>query len=118
MDRTLEDVRGMVMKELDDIVARGDINEGTLMCLDKLVDIVKDIGEIEDHEEGYSNTGRIPMYPYERSTYNNGNSYRGGRMRYSYSRDNGSTMEKLNRMMNEASSDVERDVIRRLMDTM
>lgn len=87
-----------------------------------LVDIVKDIGEIEDHDEGYSNTGRIPMYPYERSTYSNGNSYRGGRMRYSrdggYSRENGSTMEKLNRMMNEAFSDVERDVIRRLMDTM
>ena len=34
-----------------------------------------------------------------------------------YSRD-GSTMEKLNHMMDDASSDVERDVIRRIMDNL
>ena len=116
MDRLFEDLRGIVMKELGDIVSHGELDDGTLMCVDKLVDIIKDIDEIESHDGGYSNTG------YNRMGYDNNSRGRGGMGRFGnnfrggYSRD-GSTMDKLNRMMNEASSDMERDVIRKIMDT-
>ena len=116
MDRIFEDLREIVMRELGGIVSRGELDDGTLMCVDKLVDIIKDIDEIESHDNGYSNT------EYNRMSYDNNNRGRGGMGRFGnnfrggYSRD-GSTMDKLNRMMNEASSDMERDVIRKIMDT-
>lgn len=119
MNRLFEDLRSIIMKELEDIVSRGELDDGTLMCVDKLVDIIKDIDEIEGHESGYSNTGTSR---YNRMSYDNYSRGRGGMGRFEnsfrggYSRD-GSTIEKLNRMMNEASSDMERDVLRRVIDS-
>lgn len=128
MNRTLENIYNMMMRELDVLSSKGELDETSLCFIDKMVDIIKDIGEI-DHSsiEGYSNAGRIPMYPYDMNysynnrMYNGGNSYAGGGNSYrsggGYSRDN-EAMDKLNRMMNEASSPQERETIRKIMDKM
>lgn len=125
MDRVLENIKSMVMRELDNVSSSGQLTNDSLMCVDKMVDIIKDLGEIEEKEMGgYSNAGRIPMYPYDmnsyggRMSYNGSNSY--ANRNYNsydngYSRDN-EVMDKLNQMMNETSSPQERDAIRRVMD--
>jgi len=125
MDRVLENVRNMVMRELDNVSSSGQLTNDSLMCVDKMVDIIKDIDEIEEKEMGgYSNARRIPMYPYDMNSYGNRMMYDGSNSyanrNYNsydngYSRDN-EMMDKLNQMMNETSSPQERDAIRRVMD--
>lgn len=131
MDRTYDDLREMLMKELDEIVQQGQMDGNTIECVYKMVDILKDLGEIEKHEMGYSQTG-YSMYPYAWE----GNSYEGNRG-YSrqrrdsmgrYSRDNYSNrdysrnsereeiMAKMGRMMDNASSETERQAIQRIMN--
>ena len=68
MAHTLEDLREIVTKEIDEINKKGELDENSLVCVYKLIDILKDIGEIEGQDMGYS--GRYMM--------DNGNSYRGG----------------------------------------
>ncbi len=122
MERVFDDLRGIVIKEMEGIVSHGELDDPSLCAVDKLVDIWKDLDEIEKNEGGYSQTGRMP-YMYENRGYSSrrygGNYARGG----GYGRDGGysrdsATMDKLNRMMDEASSDVERDVIRKVMESM
>lgn len=129
MDRVLEDVREIILKEMDDIAAKRELDENSLICVYKMVDIIKDITEIEEKESEMS------MSSYSANgSYEYGNSYanrvgNGRSSRYNYARGNssnrgggysrdGDVMDKLNRMMNEASSDTERDVIRRIMNNM
>lgn len=139
MENTLYDLREIVTRELDEINRKGELDENTLVCAYKLIDILKDIGEIEGQEMGYS---QATMYPY---SMDDGNSYRGGYSnrysndgysmrqrrdsmgRYSnrpyrggYSRegDNGDMMEKLERMLRDAPSETERQVIQRIMNQM
>ena len=134
MGHTFEDLREMAMRELDEIVKRGEMDENSLVCIYKLVDILKDIGEIENSEMGYSQNG-YSMYPYawEGNSYT-GNSYRGysrqrrdsmGRYsrddysnRGNYSRDSEreEIMAKMGRMMDNASSETERQAIQRIMN--
>ena len=122
MERTFEDLREIAIKELDEINKRGEMDENSLVCAYKLIDIVKDIHEIDSMENGYSRTGRM-SYP-----YNNGYSYRtrDSMGRYSrdyyrgYSRDNerDDLMNKMERMMDTAGSETERQVIQRIMSQM
>ena len=122
MERTLEDLRAIVMKELDDINKKGELDENSLVCAYKLIDIVKDIHEIDSYEMGYSQTGRMMPYSMTGNSYRNrdsmgrysrdyGNSYRG------YSRDD-DMMNKLGHMMDTAGSETERQVIQRIMNQM
>lgn len=129
MEHTLNDLREIVIKELDEINRKGELDENSLVCAYKLIDILKDIGEVEEHEMGYSSM----MDPYPMG---NGNSYRGGYSnrysmrgrdsmgRYSrnsyrgYSREgeHDDMMEKLERMMRDANSETERQVLQRVMN--
>lgn len=146
MEKTFETLREIIKQEMDDILARGEMDENTLCCIYKMVDILKDLGEIEMSEEGFSNM-YMPPYAFEssmnsydgynregmsmadgrsmrgRRSYSRGNrSYRGGRSYRGYSRDGysneGNTMEKLQRLMDEASNDREREAIQKAMQSM
>lgn len=136
--RIYDDVKDMVEEEIEKIVKQGELNHDSLMNLDTLIDISKDICEVkmssDDSETGYSQRMYPPMYAY---AYDNGNSYRNGNMnsnmnsnmgRYSrnnydegmsnngYSRHGGDMADRLGRMMSEASTERERDAIRRALE--
>lgn len=144
MAHTFEDLREIVMKELDEINKKGELDEATLACVYKLVDIIKDINEIETGEEdgGYSMMNR--MYnpysmeggSYARNSYNSyarqnrdsmgrysrggsyGNSYRGSYAReggYSREGEREEIMAKMGHMMDTAASETERQAIQRIM---
>ena len=139
MAHTFEDLREIVMKEIDEINKKGELDENSLACVYKLVDIVKDINEIEMTEDGgYSTANRMYMYPHTME----GNSYRGGNTNYGYgmnsyarnrdsmgrySRDNSyrgysrdaerdEIMAKMGHMMDTAASETERQAIQRIMN--
>lgn len=130
MERTLEDLRAIVMKEIDEINKKGELDENTLVCAYKLIDIVKDIHEIDEKMGGgYSQTGMYPhmygnsygnsyarnrdsMGRYSRDGYN---SYRGG---YSRDGERDDIMAKMEHMMNTAASETERQMIQRIMNQM
>jgi len=130
MERTFEDLRAIVMKEIDEINKKGELDENTLVCAYKLIDIVKDIHEIDEKMNGgYSQTS---MYPHMMYGNSYGNSYanrnRDSMGRYSrdgynsyrgYSREGDSDMmAKLEHMMNTAASETERQVLQRVMNQM
>lgn len=135
MANTYEKLRDLLEGEIDEIVKGGSLDKDKLHCLYEMVDIIKDTGEIDDHDSGYStgrmyydpmmmgysgvNRNRDSMGRYSRNgysrggSYNGGNSYRGG----GYSRG-GDTMSNLQAMMQEAQTEQERDAIRRVMEMM
>lgn len=134
MANTYEKLRDLLEGEIDEIVNGGSLDKEKLHCLYEMVDVIKDIGEIDDHDTGYSmgrmyydpmmmgysgaNRNRDSMGRYSRTgysrggSYNGGNSYRGG-----YSRG-GDTMSNLQAMMQDAQTEQERDAIRRVMEMM
>lgn len=130
--RVYDDVRDLVEQEMEKIVKKDELDPQCLEHLYKLIDIAKDVdtiyamneyGEAPD-ENGYS-TRMYPHYSgnsYKRDSmgrysrtgmsYRNGmnNSYRGD-----YSRD-GDMYNRLETMMHEASTEREREAIRRAME--
>ena len=105
MDKTLDMVCDRLLDEIEGTVKK-DITPASLEMLDMAVDIIKDLKEIEAMESvGYS--GRT-------KPYDNGNSMR-GRYERSYSRT-GSPMSELEHMYNDAQSDKEREIIRKVMN--
>lgn len=128
--KTIEKLEEVICKEIDDTIADGKVNEPKLAVLDKAVDILKDLGEIKEKEMGYSERymRNYPMdYPYdgrrgrdgdgdgryyERMPYGNAyNNY--GYDRNSY--ENKGMMPELERMMQNAKNEQEREVIRGMM---
>ena len=104
MDKTLDMVCDRLLEEIDGTVKK-DITPASLEMLDMAVDIIKDLKEIEAMESvGYSG----------RKSYDNGNSMR-GKYERSYSRT-GSPMAELEHMYNDAQSDKEREIIRKVMN--
>lgn len=146
MANTFEDLREIVMRELDEINKRGELDENTLICVYKLVDIIKDINEIETGEEGgYAMMNSRMAYPYyamEGGSYRGGGNSNASYARNSYARNRDSMgrysrensyensyrggysregerdeiMEKMRRMMESAASETERQVIQRIMN--
>lgn len=128
-----EDLKEMVEDEIDKIVKKGEIDEKCLEYLDKLVDISKDIDTINamneygGEEPGYSQMRR-PYYNSYDDGMTNRNSYqrRDGMGRYmrsydnggGYSRGGGNIAARLESMMAEASTEHEREAIRRALEQM
>lgn len=119
-------------RELDEIARKPEMSAGDLETVHKLTDTIKNIDKIEilDEDGGYSQAGDWEMEG--RGTYNRENSYRGrkrdsmgrysrdgrmvpGRM-YSHMDAKDHMMGELEEAMNAASTDRERDIIRRCMD--
>jgi len=138
--KTIEKLEEVICKEIDETIADGKVNEPKLAVLYKAVDILKDIGEIKGHEDGYSEMGysmrRMPGYMYDNSyarrgrdgdgdgryserpyymmPYGNtyGNAYEG---RGSY--DNG-MRQQLENLMNKTTNEQEREEIRKMLRQM
>lgn len=136
--RALEDLREMLCDELDEIAKKQEMSAGDLETVHKLTDTIKNIDKIiiMDEDGGYSQAGDWEMEG--RGNYGRGNSYASRGKHYvrgHYSRDGGDYSERrrdsmgrysrdgakdrmiehLERMMNEAGSEKERDAIRRCM---
>lgn len=128
-EKTFERVREMIGREMDNVVAKNDLNENSLGHLYKMVDILKDMSEIEMTDAGYSqrymydgNSYRGNMYRSNANSYRGSNSYRGNSYRNNYYNGGysrtGDHMERLQRMMDEAQTEQEREAIRRVMEQM
>lgn len=100
---TMENLRDLLENELSDIVSMGSVDGHKLDCIYKIVDILKDLDEIEG--SGYSERGRS-MGRYSGRQYGRG-----------YYRDGDMTM-RMEDMMNNAQSEEERKMIRRIMNQM
>lgn len=108
---TMESLRDLLENELSEIVATGELDEHRIGCIDKIVDILKDLGEIEMSEMGYSEAGY-------RNSYRSGrrNGYSGRRSYRGYARNGyGMDGDMMGDLMSRAQNDEEREVIRRIM---
>lgn len=122
------ELKEKLCKELDSIAKKPDMSAGDLETVHKLTDTIKNIDKIDMLEDGgYSQNGDWS----ENSSYGRGSSYanrgrhlvrahysrRGGYSREGYSRDGAKDrmMDHLEEMMQDASSEKERDAIRRCM---
>lgn len=126
----MHELKEKLCDELDEIARKPEMGAGDLEIIHKLTDTIKNLDKIEMLEDGdgYSQAGDWEI---EGRAYNRGNSYarrkrdsmgrysRDGRMMPNriYSRDGGKDrmMEHLDAMMDEASTDKEREAIRRFM---
>ena len=138
MMKALEKLRETLCEELDKVAKKSEMSAGDLEVTHKLTDTIKNIDKIMmlEGEEGYSQNGYGQGNSY-RGSYDSGKSYanRGKHYvrghysrddysradRYSrdgYSRDDGreAMMGRLHEMMQSASTDREREAIRRCMD--
>lgn len=123
----MHELKEKLCEELEEIARKPEMGAGDLELVHKLTDTVKNIDKIVMLEEGdgYSRAGNWEADM--RGTYARGSSYR-GRKRDSmgrYSRDgrysrhaSPDMMDKLQTMMDNASTERERDAIRRLMNEM
>ena len=120
MGKSIHDLREMLCEELESITEHGSLSGEKLKMVDMLTHSIKSIDTIVAMEEaGYSNDS----YAYR----SNNDSYRNGGRRYSrddrynrddrYSRDEG-LMHKFEQMLNETSSEKEREMIKRFMEQM
>ena len=123
----MHELKEKLCEELKEIARKGELGAGDLEIVHKLTDTIKNLDKIEMLEEhgDYSRAGDWEADM--RGTYGRGSSYR-GRKRDSmgrYSRDgrysrhaSPDMMDKLQTMMDNASTERERDAIRRLMNEM
>ena len=123
------ELKEKLCKELDEIARKPEMGAGDLEIIHTLTDTIKNLDKIEMLEEdGYSRAGNWEADM--RGTYGRGSSYRGRKRdsmgRYSregrdgrggYSRDSAKDemMRHLDEMMDSASSEKEREIIRRTM---
>lgn len=134
--KALEELKELLEKEVEKIARKGEISLAEVEAMYKVVDIIKDIGEIEEmeggEEEEYSNRGYARRGYSGRRSYGGG-SYRRGRDsngRY-VSREGGSyrsyrgysmeeakdeMMSRLEEAMNSATNERERQAIMQCMD--
>lgn len=131
--KVLTQIEDMLCDELEDIVKKNDLSSNSLDIIDTAVDVIKDIHTIHAMEQEYPDSGysqgyygRMPIYMYDDGGMT-GNSYargrganapRDSRGRYMSSGYSGDTKEELQRLMNTAKDDREREIIRTALDHM
>ena len=131
--KALYDLKEMLSAELEEIARKPEMGAGDLELVHKLTDTIKNIDKIcaSEEEGGYSEAGDWE------GTYNRGSSYsnrgkhyvrghysRDGYSNRGYSRDGGYSrhdakegmMMKLGEMLDSASTEREREAIRRCME--
>ena len=131
----MRELKEKLCEELEEIARKGELGAGDLEIVHKLTDTIKNIDKIEmlEEDDGYSRDG-----DYDGSSYGRGSSYanrgkhyvrghysRDGRGGYSrdgrmggYSRHDAkeAMMEQAHDMMESATSEREREVVRRFME--
>lgn len=116
----------MMNTEMSRMLDRGELSKETVCLIGEMVDILKDVHELDKGEmpmeEGYSQGMRS-----YRGSYDDGYSYARDRMgRYtshdnmrsmgrSYGTERDHLMNKMNQFMDQASSESERELVRRIM---
>lgn len=133
----MHELKDKLCEELDEIARKPEMGAGDLDIIHKLTDTIKNLDKIEMLEDGgYSQAGDWEMEG--RGSYNRGSSYRGrkrdsmgrysrdgmgyrdGRMMpnrmYSRAEAKDHMMDELEEAMNAATTDRERDIIKRAMD--
>ena len=115
--RTMDELRDMLCKELDEIAMKGQIAAGDLQTIHMLTDTIKNIDKIEMLDEGYSGDGEWTA----RGNYGRDSRGYSGRMHYvrgHYSRDDGRDMisERIGEMLSSGNySGEERNTLNRAM---
>lgn len=121
--RTMDDLKAMLCKELDEIAMKGKIGAGELQTVHMLTDTIKNIDKIGMLDDGYSGDGEWNArgnYSRNGSMMNNDGGY-SGRMHYvrgHYSRDDGMDMisERIGEMIDSGRySGEERNTLNRAM---
>ena len=142
--KVYDQIHDMLCDELEEIAKKKELTSSSLDVLDKGIDILKDIATIKAMEqeypdEGYSKDGgysqgyfaRYPYYMYDDAPHGD-NSYARGRGTYakrdsmgrysgegrSYDGYSGDTQAELHRLMNNATSEREKEAIRKALDSM
>lgn len=136
---TYENIRDLIMCELEEITRGGKMDPNMAHYIGELVDIIKDVDEIEMKEGIYEQeyAQKYPVYYDDGNSYRNGPNIMRGRGGYSgrrygrgmmrpytrggmYSRDEGkmNLIEKLEHAMNEATEESDRVAIQKLIDKM
>ena len=128
----MHELKEKLCEELEEIARKGELGAGDLEIVHKLTDTIKNIDKIEmlEEDDGYSRDGDWEADM--RGTYNRGSSYRGRKRdsmgRYSrtgrmypdrvYSRGDAKEhmMEQAQELMESATTDREREVVRRFLD--
>lgn len=128
--RAMEELREMLMAELEKLTRKGDVNNVGLEQIDKLTHSIKSIDTIMAMEEsgysqrrggggyssgrGYSSGGRR-MSDYQYGDYENrGGNY--GNAGYGYADERSGMVSKLERMMAEAPNEKIREAIRKAIN--
>ena len=126
----MHELKEKLCDELEEIARKGDLSAGDLETVSKLAATIKDLGKIEMMDgDGYSQDGDWMA----RGTYDRGVSHRGrkrdsmgrysrdgrynrdGRM-YSMAEAKDRIMDEMEEAMSAATTDRERDIIKRAMD--
>ena len=134
----MHELKEKLCDELEEIARKGEFSAGDLEAVHKLTDTIKNLDKIEMLEDGgYSQAGDWEMEG--RGSYNRGSSYRGrkrdsmgryardgrddgysGRMMpnrmYSRAEAKDHMMDELEEAMAAATTDREKDIIKRAMD--
>lgn len=112
MDYYLMDLKGLLGDKIEEVVRRGDLSSSELECMDKAVDIIKDIETIE----AMRNYGEDEYSSRATRRYYDGDGRRMGQSRQMYSRNGGDMVHKLEALMSEAHTDEERRTISEMID--
>lgn len=130
MERTMEDIKSLVMKELDGIVKKGTMSPTELKTAMDAVCLLEKIGRVEymdDYAEEEGSSGRYwPRYnTYDGGRSMNGMHYNQGGGSYGGYYERGRSghsikdrmIDKIERMMGEAENDYERQQLERYIET-
>ena len=116
--KDLHEIREMLMDELVNTADSGTLTVDKVKIVDMLTHSIKSIDTIEAmHNSGYSGNNRYYYHDGYEYKPDYGRSY-GRRTDGRYSRTSDSMMEHLDRMMDDAKTDKERDAIRSFMEQM
>ena len=114
--KSMEELREMLMVELENLTRKGEVNNASLEMIDKLTHSIKSIDTIVamqgsgySHGRGYNYGRRMPEYDYQYGDYG----YRGG---YGYHDDRSAMVSRLEGMMQDAPNEKIRDAIRKAIN--
>ena len=102
----------VINMEMGKIMDMPELSKDALCLLGEMVDILKDLKEIDGENSGYSNRGYSMRHNYNTTP---GYSTRRGRRSYDSERDN--ILSKMERFMDQASNESERQLVQRIMDS-
>ena len=121
--KVLDQIKDMLCDELEDIAKRKDLSPNSLDIIDTSVDVIKDIHTIyameQEYPSGYSQgyDGRMPVYMYDDGMTRRSYDMPGGtRDHYTGRGYSGDTKEELQKLMDTAKDDREREAIRNALN--